>query len=226
MNDRYGEDSGDSYSYCGMNCSKCPVYIVLSIFDSRNFDRLYSLTWRLKMSNKRNLVLFIAASLDGYIATEDDSLDWLFKIDGEGDNGYSEFYDTIDTILMGKRTYDWIVEKVEGDFPYKNKQCYVFSTSESGKNENVEFVNQDILEFTNAIKNLDGGNIWLVGGGNLIHSFVKARVIDEMIITIAPTLLGRGIPLFKRNDFEMELTLKSMRRFNQFVELRYEVKKQ
>ncbi|WP_243156519.1 hypothetical protein [Clostridium sp. C8-1-8] len=72
------------------------------------------------MSNKRNLVLYIATSLDGYIATEDDSLEWLFKIEGEGDNGYSEFYNTVDTILIGRRTYDWIIEEEKGNFPYKN----------------------------------------------------------------------------------------------------------
>ncbi|WP_273325910.1 dihydrofolate reductase family protein [Vallitalea guaymasensis] len=176
------------------------------------------------MLAKRKLFLYIATSLDGYIATEDDSLEWLFKTEGEGDNGYSEFYNTVDTILIGRRTYDWIIEKEKGNFPYKNKECYIFSRSKSGKNENVEFINQDVVEFTNKIKRLDGGNIWLVGGGNLLHSFIKERLVDEFIITIAPTLLGHGIPLFKKNDFELELKLKNIRKLNQFVELHYEVK--
>jgi dihydrofolate reductase len=81
------------------------------------------------MKNPRNIVLFIAQSLDGYIATKEDSLDWLFKVEGEGDNGYSEFYEEIDTIIMGKRTYDWIMNYEKGQFPYKNKNCYVFSRS-------------------------------------------------------------------------------------------------
>ena len=174
------------------------------------------------MSNNRKLVLFIAASLDGYIATEDDSLEWLFKVEGEGDNGYSEFFDTVDTILMGRRTYDWIIEKEKGNFPYKNKKCYVFSRSEKGKNENVEFIDQDVVEFTNEIKRQDGGNIWLVGGGVLLDSFMKVKLVDEFIITIAPILLGRGIPLFRKNDCELELKLLGIRRFNQFVELHYE----
>lgn len=176
------------------------------------------------MLAKRKLFLYIATSLDGYIATEDDSLEWLFKTEGEGDNGYSEFYNTVDTILIGRRTYDWIIEKEKGNFPYKNKECYIFSRSKSGKNENVEFINQDVVEFTNKIKRLDGGNIWLVGGGNLLHSFIKERLVDEFIITIAPTLIGHGIPLFKKNDFELELKLKNIRKLNQFVELHYEVK--
>lgn len=176
------------------------------------------------MLSKRKLVLYIATSLDGYIATEDDSLEWLFKTEGEGDNGYSEFYNTVDTILIGRRTYDWIIEQEKGNFPYKNKKCYVFSKTESGKNENVEFINEDVVEFTNKIKRLDGGNIWLVGGGNLLHSFIKERLVDEFIITIAPTLIGHGIELFKKNDFELELKLRNIRKFNQFVELHYEVK--
>ena len=176
------------------------------------------------MLAKRKLFLYIATSLDGYIATEDDSLEWLFKTEGKGDNGYSEFYNTVDTILIGRRTYDWIIEKEKGNFPYKNKECYIFSRSKSGKNENVEFINQDVVEFTNKIKRLDGGNIWLVGGGNLLHSFIKERLVDEFIITIAPTLIGHGIPLFKKNDFELELKLKNIRKLNQFVELHYEVK--
>lgn len=176
------------------------------------------------MPSKRKLILYIATSLDGYIATEDDSLEWLFKTEGEGDNGYSEFYKTVDTILIGRRTYDWVIDKEKEEFPYKNKKCYVFSKSISGKNENVEFINCDIVEFTNKLKEETGGNIWIVGGGNLLHFFIKERLVDEFIITIAPTLIGGGIPLFKEFDFEFELKLKDIRRFNQFAELHYELK--
>lgn len=176
------------------------------------------------MENKRKLILYIATSLDGYIATEDESLEWLFKTDGDGDNGYSEFYRTIDTILMGRRTYDWIINEEKGDFPYKNKKCYVFSKSICDKNKYVEFINSDIVEFTNKIKAAEGENIWIVGGGNLLHFFIKERLVDEFIITVAPTLIGRGIPLFKEVDFETELKLKRIRQFNQFAELHYELK--
>lgn len=176
------------------------------------------------MVNNRNLVLFIATSLDGYIATEDDSLDWLFKVEGEGDNGYGEFINNVDTILMGRRTYDWVMEMEQGNFPYKDKKCYVFSKSENQNTEYVEFINQDVVKFTKDLKEQDGGSIWLVGGGNLIHSFIKEKLIDELIITIAPTLIGKGIPLFSKNEFETELKLISTRCFNQFVELHYLVK--
>lgn len=177
------------------------------------------------MSNHRKLVLFIATSLDGYIATKSESLDWLFKVEGEGDNGYSEFYETVDTILMGRRTYDWIMNFETEDFPYRNKECYVFSRSVNEDNKDVKFVNENIVDFTNQLKNKDGKNIWIVGGGELLHSFVKEKLVDELILTVAPTLIGTGISLFKEDNYQLDLSLKGIRHFNQFVELHYEVKK-
>lgn len=169
----------------------------------------------------RKVIVFIATSLDGYIATEDDSLDWLFKVEGEGDNGYSEFYSTIDTIILGRRTYDWIMSVEKDNFPYQNKKCYVFSKSTHESNDNVEFVEGDIVKFINTIKAVEGGNIWIVGGGNLLSNVLKENLVDELIITIAPTIIGKGIPLFNKQDLEIELELKSIRRFNQFAELHY-----
>jgi dihydrofolate reductase len=173
---------------------------------------------------RRKVIVFIATSLDGYIATEDDSLDWLFKVEGEGDNGYSEFYDTIDTIVFGRRTYDWIIEHEGENFPYKNKKCYVFSRSIQETNNNVEYVDCNIVEFINMIKGVEGKNIWIVGGGDLLSSFIKEDIVDEFIITIAPTIIGKGIPLFNKQNTGIELVLTGIRRFNQFVELHYSKK--
>lgn len=177
------------------------------------------------MSEKRNLVLFIASSLDGYIATKDDSLEWLFNVEGEGDNGYSEFYETVDTILLGKRTYDWIMEQDSEEFPYKNKQCYVFTRSSIEDTEDVKFINEDVTKFVNKLKSEQGKNIWIAGGGELLHSFIKENLVDELIVTIAPTILGNGIPLFREGDYQLDLTLKRTKNYNQFVELHYVVEK-
>lgn len=177
------------------------------------------------MNNKRKVMLYIATSLDGYIATKSDTLDWLDKVEGEGDNGYSAFYEMVDTILMGKRTYDWIMKNVTGDFPYKDKQSYVFSRSAHEENKDVLFVQDEILDFINKLKKQDGKNIWLVGGGELLHSFIKEKIVDEFILTVAPILIGNGIPLFKEADLHLELSLKGVQQFNQFVELHYEVQK-
>jgi len=177
------------------------------------------------MGKKRNLVLFISTSLDGYIATKDESLDWLFQVEGAGDNGYSEFYETVDTILFGKRTYDWVMKQGIEKLPYNNKECYVFTRSPIEDKEDVKFVNENVVSFTNKLKNQEGRNIWIVGGGELLHSFIHEKLVDEFIIKVAPTLLGGGIPLFREADYHLDLTLKGVRNFNQFVELHYEVKK-
>ena len=84
----------------------------------------------------REIVLFIAASLDGYIAKENDDLEWLMETEGEGDNGYTEMYETIDTIIMGKKTYDYVVEHTE-IFPYLDKACYVFLVQQKDQTETL-----------------------------------------------------------------------------------------
>lgn len=175
--------------------------------------------------NQRKLVLFIAQSLDGYIATKEESLEWLFKVQGEGDNGYSEFLATIDTIFMGKRTYDWLMAEVKDDFPYKEQHCYVFSRTPLEDTEYVSFINEDIVDFTSKLKEQKGKNIWMVGGGDLLHTFLKEKLVDELFLTIAPTIIGEGIPLFKEGDYQLDLSLKGTRIFNQFVELNYLVEK-
>lgn len=177
------------------------------------------------MGKKRKLVVFIAASLDGYIATKEDSLDWLFKVEGEGDNGYSEFYETVDTVVMGKRTYDWLMNENLKEFPYKNKECYVYTRSAMEDTENVKFVNGDVKEFVENLKRKNGENIWIVGGGELLQSFIQEKLIDEFIITIAPIILGSGISLFREGDYQVDLSLLGTKNFNQFVELHYEVKR-
>jgi dihydrofolate reductase len=174
---------------------------------------------------KRKLVLFTAVSLDGYIATEEHNLDWLFAVEGEGDNGVSRFYDTVDTLLIGRTTYDWIMEQENGEFPYKDRECYVFSRSEKGNTEYVTFTNEDTASFVERLKSKDGKNIWLVGGGVLLQSFLQERLLDEIIVTVAPIILGRGIPLFRDLDFQTSLSLREITRYNQFVELHYDVVK-
>ncbi|WP_028596641.1 dihydrofolate reductase family protein [Paenibacillus assamensis] len=171
----------------------------------------------------REVILFIAVSLDGFIAKEDDDLQWLMETEGEGDNGYSEMYQSIDTTIMGKRTYDWVREHLE-IFPYTDKKNYVFSTTQTGSNEYVEFVNEDVVEFTKKLKAQQGSKIWMVGGGVILDAFIKENVIDEYIITVTPHILGSGIPLFKERNPQINLQLINTRRFGQFVELHYKVK--
>lgn len=106
----------------------------------------------------------------------------------------------------------------------KNKEYYVFTRSFIEDTEDVKFVNEDVTKFIDKLKSQDGKNIWIVGGGELLHSFIKEKLVDEFIITVALTLLGNGIPLFREGDYQLDLSLKGMRNFNQFVELHYVIK--
>ncbi|CCF13063.1 ribD C-terminal domain protein [Brevibacillus laterosporus GI-9] len=171
----------------------------------------------------RDIILFIAASLDGFIAKEDDDLQWLFETEGEGDNGYLEMYQSIDTTIMGKNTYEY-VRKITEVFPYSDKKCYVFSTSEQGSNEYVEFVNENVVDFTKKLKEQEGANIWMIGGATILDTFMKENLIDEYMITVTPHILGSGIPLFTEKNPQIDLLLQGTKRYGQFVQLHYKVK--
>lgn len=174
------------------------------------------------MEGERKIVCYIATSLDGYIATEDDSLEWLFQVEGEGDAGYTEFMETIDAVVMGRRTYDWVMEAENGEYPYQGLASYVFSSATDKEEPFVTFTNQNIASFAADLKAQPGKNIWVIGGSKLLDGFVKEDLIDEWVISIAPTLIGKGIPLFQKNDVEIPLKLKSVKSYGQFAQLHYE----
>lgn len=178
------------------------------------------------MTKNRNVVLFIATSLDGYIATEEERLEWLFEVEGEGDNGFSDFYSTIDTVIMGRKTYDWIAnaDNME-EYPYKDKKGFVISRSSMENDQYTTFGNPDLEPFINQLKQQDGKKIWIVGGGQLVTTFLEKGLIDEIFITVAPTVIGKGIPLFNPGEYQSKLHLEGVKTFNQFVELHYTVKK-
>ncbi|MGG1662060.1 dihydrofolate reductase family protein [Brevibacillus sp. NRS-1366] len=171
---------------------------------------------------KRPVVLFIAATLDGYIARENGDIHWLYEAEGERDNGYSEFYDTIDTVLMGNKTYEHTFELAD-QFPYPGKKCYVFSRSEHEPSPDVTFVTEDVVGFIEKLKEQEGSKIWIVGGAEILDVLLKGKLVDEFIISIMPTMLGKGIPLFKGDNPELKLSLTETKRFGQIVQLHYVV---
>lgn len=166
----------------------------------------------------RKIILFIATSLDGYIARQDGDVNWLFT---DQDYGYNAFYNNVDTIIMGRKTYEQVL--LFGEFPYRDKVCYVFSENLHGRNEHVSFISEDVGSFSEKIKNIPGQNIWLVGGANLIHNFVTKNLVDEYIISIHPMLLGDGITLFEKNENEVNLNLVNTIKFDSgLIQLHYE----
>ena len=100
----------------------------------------------------------------------------------------------------------------------------MFFSFRKGSDGNVEFVNEDVVEFTKRLKAQEGSKIWMVGGGELLREFFKNNLIDEYIVTITPHILGSGVPLFKEKNPEINLTLTDTKRFGQFVNLYYKVK--
>lgn len=173
------------------------------------------------MNAKRKIVLFIASSLDGFIAREDGSIDWLEGIEGEGDNGYATFYETIDTVIMGNKTYQHTKILAE-EFPYKGKKCYVFSRKkEQNNDEHVQFVSEEIPSFFQRLIKQEGSRIWIVGGAELLDTIMKENLVDEFIVSVIPIILGKGIPLFKANHPEVQLKLIEMQQFGQIAQLHY-----
>ncbi len=142
----------------------------------------------------RKLKLYIAMTLDGYIAGPNGGIDWL-DAGGDFDYGYKDFYTSIDTTLMGNSTYKMILTFPK--FPYQDKTNYVFTRDTPPPDTpNVRFVSGDIGAFVRSLKKESGKDIWLVGGGQINTIMLNEGIIDEMILTIFPLTLGEGIPLF------------------------------
>ena len=158
----------------------------------------------------RKIILFIAISLDGFIAGKSGEIDWLFT---DQDYGYAEFLKTIDVVIMGRKTYEQALTFDE--YPYKGLEGYVFSRSRAGRaDENVAFVSGDVGEFVGALKIKPGKDIWLIGGSEVILPFLEQDLIDEFVISIHPLILGDGIPLFRTPFPARKLRLKECRSFD------------
>jgi len=171
---------------------------------------------------KKIIILYIAMSLDGFIAKEDGSLDWLTRYENSGeDYGFNDLYNTIGTVLVGGSTYRQIEDA------YKGKEVYVFTRKEpKQKADNIHFVSGDVKEVLNNLKLGDNKNIWLVGGAALVNQFLSADLIDEYIITIIPALLGKGISLFQGRNPESNLELLNIKSYNSgLVQLHYKNKR-
>ncbi|WP_207434033.1 dihydrofolate reductase family protein [Sabulibacter ruber] len=156
----------------------------------------------------RQVVLYIAMSLDGYIAKEDDNIDFLSMVERPGeDYGYQAFQHTVDTLIWGRRTYDKVLSMNMPEFMHKDKKCYVLSKTRTGHDENVEFYGGDLKDLISSLRQQPGKNIYCDGGGEVVYALLKDKLIDRLIISVIPHLLGSGIRLFKDGRPEQYLTL-------------------
>ena len=179
------------------------------------------------IAQKRKIVVSIATSADGFIARSDGSVDWLNRPRTAGDYGMSDFFKSIDTILWGRKTYDMALGmKGGGGFGGKIKN-YVFTHHPPQRSKaKIEFVNEPINEFASRLRAVPGKDIWMMGGGGLIASFLDAGELDEFIIHVIPTFIGEGIPLIAPKKRTVELSLLSTHAYEDgVVRMHYSVRR-
>lgn len=172
--------------------------------------------------------LYIATTIDGFIARENGSLDWLFEHANSNklDYGYNDFLKEVDIILMGRRTYDELMG-YGVNWPYEDKKTYILSRSTNYKikTPNTFLIGKISKAFIESLKSESKKNIWIVGGGILISQFLNKSAINEMILSIIPIILGKGVKLFPDEPHETKFQLLSSQSFETgVVNLAYRAK--
>jgi dihydrofolate reductase len=176
---------------------------------------------------------YTATSIDGFTADEQNSLDWLFDVDGGSANPFGGFFAGVGAFAMGANTYEWVLENdnvlaepgnwhdLYGDIP-----CWVFGSRELPlvPDANIFMVSGDVRRVHEAMMvAANGKNVWLAGGGDLVGQFVDEGLLDEIILGIAPVLLGAGAPLLPRHLSSQELVLTGAAAIGRFAYLTYAV---
>jgi dihydrofolate reductase len=182
------------------------------------------------MKGPRKIIVYIATSADGYIARPDGDIEWLNRRPDTIDYGMRAFYPTIDTILWGRKTYDWALDYdrktgSKGGIFDTRLANYIFSRKPPKEiTPGVEFVSEPIKDFAQRLRATPGKHIWMMGGGELIASFLDAGELDEFDIHVMPVFIGQGIPLVAPRHRDVPLRLLSSRKFaDGVVRLRYAV---
>ncbi|MBB3099895.1 dihydrofolate reductase [Actinoplanes campanulatus] len=176
---------------------------------------------------------YTATSIDGYIADENNSLEWLFEVDEGTENPFGEFFEGVGAFAMGATTYEWILEHdnlveepenwhdMYGDVP-----CWVFTHRDLPlvPDANIFMISGDVRRVHEAMMvAAQGRNVWLAGGGNLVGQFVAEGLLDEIILGIVPAILGNGVPMLRHRLLVNDLVLTNIREVGQFAYLTYAV---
>ncbi|OPB88976.1 dihydrofolate reductase [Elizabethkingia ursingii] len=169
-------------------------------------------------------MLYIPCFLDGYIAQPGDDLSFLGKVQREGeDYGYNDFTSTVDTVIMGRRTYDWILNQGV-DFPHQDKESYIITRTERSSENGMNFYNGNLRDLIVKLKSENGKNIFCDGGAEIVNELLKEKLFDELIISVIPVLLGNGIRLFKEGIPAQDLALVSSKSFESgLMQLHYKI---
>ena len=175
---------------------------------------------------RRKIIVNIGTSADGYVARPDGSLDWLTeRPKPEGFYGLPEFERSTDARILGRKTFERSLE-LGGRFRGK-AAYYVFSRNRPPASvpAAVQFVSEPVADFAERLRSQPGKNIWLMGGGDIIGSFLDAGAIDELILTVMPVFIGEGIPLIAPKQRDVPLRLRGAQPFpDGVVQLHYEVR--
>ena len=178
------------------------------------------------MEKRRKIIVEIATSADGYIARADGDVKWLDRPQPKGNYGMGTFFKKIDTILWGRKTYAKAIEMGYGAAGFGRRiKHYVFSRQRKQSTEpGVEFVRGPIKTFAQRLRSQPGKDIWMMGGGGIIASFLDECEIDEFSIHVIPIVIGEGIPLIAPRPRSIPLKLLASRRFaDGVVHLNYRV---
>ncbi|MGA8153844.1 MAG: dihydrofolate reductase family protein [Terriglobales bacterium] len=173
---------------------------------------------------KRRIIVYMATSADGFIARPDGSVDWLDRPRPKGNYGIGTFYRSIDTCILGRKTYDFSVSFGRPEF-YPGKKNYVFSrTLKEAASPEVMIANEDVASFAGRLRAEKGKDIWLVGGAEIVAAFLDAGQVDEFIVHIIPRMIGEGIPLVAPRRRDLALRLRGSKKYpDGVVELHYAV---
>ena len=174
------------------------------------------------MSTNRKVILYIAMSLDGYIATKDNELNFLSQVEEEGqDYSYSDFVNSVDTVIVGRKSYDKVLS-LGLKYPHTNKDLYIITRTARPTVGSTKFYTGNLKELVLELKAKEGKSIYVDGGAEVANQMLKDNLIDEFYISIIPSLLGDGISLFKSERPNLKLRLISTKLYNKgLVQLHY-----
>ena len=164
------------------------------------------------------VILHICTSIDGFIADEEGNSDFVFEAQ-ETDPEFEKFYNSVDSVVMGRKTYDYLKETQPKLF--KEKNVYVITHYLRQKEKNVTFIHEDIMGCVKNLKKNSKKDIWILGGAEIANILLKEKLLNEAVITIAPVILGNGVRLFKEDNPCLTATLKSGQVFGDFIQATY-----
>jgi len=174
------------------------------------------------MTTQRKVILYIAMSLDGYIATPDNGLEFLSQVEEKDqDYSYTDFVNTVDTVIVGRKSYDKVLS-MGLEYPHSNKNLYIITRTPRPAVGSTKFYSGNLKELILDLKSNKGKNIYVDGGAEVANELLNDNLIDEFYISIVPALLGNGISLFKNDRPGLKLKLISSKSYNKgLVQLHY-----